>query len=72
MRSKLNKDIAPTLPGKRQLCKAAKDGAAGIIRALDISQLLGDELADQIIGDPELEGYVELQRDLIAERIVKC
>ncbi len=55
--------------GKRELARAAKDGAAGIIRALDISQLLGDEIADQIIDDQDLQGYVELQRDLIAQRI---
>ena len=58
--------------GKRELSRAAKLGAAGIIRALDIAQLLGDDIAEQIIDDEELEGYVELQRDLIAKRIEKC
>ena len=54
---------------KRQLSKAVKDGASGIIRALDIAQLIGDEIADEIIGNTELERYVESKRDALADRI---
>lgn len=57
--------------GKKELAKAVQDGAAGIIRALDISQLLGDELADQIIDSQELQEFVEKRRDDIAERVAK-
>jgi len=56
---------------KRELARAAKDGAAGIIRALDISQLLGDEIADQIIDDYELQEYVELCRERLVRAVTR-
>lgn len=54
---------------KNQLSKAVKDGAAGIVQALDIAQLLGDDIANEIIDSEELSDFVEKKRDALAARI---
>lgn len=54
---------------KRDLARAVKEGAAGIVESLDLSELLGDDVFNEILDDQELMEFATQKQRNLSDRI---
>lgn len=54
---------------KRDLARAVKENAAGLIEAMDLEELLGSEVFDEIADDDQLLEFAAYKARALAARI---